>query len=448
MRLGYTAENSHLRGYAMPIKDKNNKNENRWYRLDNAAKIYPPTSSASQANVFRIAVKLKEKVNPQILQEALTVTLPRFPSFDVRMQKGLFWNYFEHNPGRAVVSQEIAPICRPILLEETNGYLFRLSYFENRISFEVFHAVADGAGAAEFLKAVVYKYLVHDGKSVDIDDSIINSKMCPTVTEVEDSFLKYYDPKTISSRAESKAYQISGTRLAASAVRVTHGIIPISEYKQLVKKSGATVTEYTVALIIYTVYETQLKGKGSELPVKVQVPVNLRSLFNSDTLRNFSSYVNVGLAFSDSVYTFEEILKSVSSQVKNDVQKDKLVEKFGANVSAERSPFMRLTPLVLKRIALKMAFRIYGERLVTSTMSNMGIIKLPPSMAEHIERFEFVLGAPARNMLNCALCSFQDSLTISFSRVMEETDIERFFFRYLADRGIDIVIETNYGVES
>lgn len=431
----------------MPKIEKNTKNENSWYRLDNAAKIYPPTSNANHANVFRIAVRLKELVNPQLLQEALTVTLPRFPSFDVRMQKGLFWHYFEHNPGKAVVSQELAPICRPIVLEETNGYLFRLSYYETRISLEVFHAVADGTGAIAFLKSILYKYLIHDGKNVIIDDGILSGKMSPAVTETEDSFQKHYDPKSSSSRAESKAYQISGTRLAPAAVRVTHGIIPISDYKQLAKKCGATVTEYTVALMIFAIYEKQLKGKGSKLPVKVSVPVNLRSIFKSETLRNFSSYVNVGLKFSSEVYTFEDILSAVSSQIKKEVQKDKLIEKIGANVSAERSPFMRFTPLVLKSIALKTAFRLYGERLVTSTMSNMGIINLPPSMAEHVERFEFVLGAPVKNMLNCAICTFNSNLIMTFTRVMEETDIERFFFRYLSGQGIPVVIESNYGVE-
>lgn len=432
----------------MPKSERNIKNENRWYKLDNAAKIYPAVTNASHAHVFRIAVRLKENVNPQVLQEALTVTLPRFPSFDVRMQKGFFWHYFEYNPGKPVVTQEIAPVCRPILLEETNGYLFRVSYYGTRISLEVFHAVADGTGAFAFLKSLLYKYLSLNGKNVETDDSILDGNMSPAAAEIEDSFQKHYDPKAISSRAESKAYQISGTRIAPEAVRVTHGIIPIAGYKILAKKSGATVTEYTVALIIYAVYETQLKGKGSKLPVKISVPVNLRSLFISETLRNFASYVNVGLTFSDSVYTFEDILSIVSSQIRNEVQKDKLVEKIGANVSAERSPFMRLTPLVLKRIALKTAFRLYGERLVTATMSNLGVISLPPSMAEHVDRFEFVLGAPVKNMLNCAVVSFGDSITISFTRVMEESDIERSFFRHLAALGIPVVIESNYGVES
>lgn len=432
----------------MPHSERTIKNENRWYRLDNAAKIYPAISSASHANVFRVAVRLKEAVNPKILQEALELTLRRFPSFDVRMQKGMFWYYLENNPSKPVVTPEKAPICRPIFLKETNGYLFRVSYYNTRMSLEVFHVVADGTGAIAFLKSLLYEYLLLEGKNVEADDGILDVKMYPSADEVEDSFQKYYDPNIKSSRAEKKAYTISGTRISPEAVRVTHGIIPIDEYKHLAKHSGVTVTQYTAALMIYSIYETQLKGKGSRLPVKVSVPINLRSFFPSQTLRNFTSYVNVGLVISAREYTFEEILSTISDQIKNDVQKEKLIEKIGANVSAERSPFMRLAPLFLKSIALKTAYFLYGERLVTSTLSNLGMINLPESMAKYVERFEFVLGAPVKNMMNCAMCTTGEKLTISFSRVMEETEIERFLFRFLSRQGLHITIESNYGALS
>lgn len=432
----------------MPQSERAIKNENRWYRLDNAAKIYPAISSASHANVFRVAVRLKEAVNPKTLQEALELTLPRFPTFDVRMQKGLFWYYLEYNPLKPVVTLEKAPICRPIYLKETNGYLFRVSYYNKRISLEVFHVVTDGTGAFAFLKSLLYEYLLLEGKEAEADDGILDVKMYPSIGEVEDSFQKYYDPHIKSSRAEQIAYTISGTRISPEAVRVTHGIVPIAEYKQLAKHSGVTVTQYTAALLIYSVYETQLKGKGNRLPVKVSIPVNLRNLFPSQTLRNFTSYVNVGIVFSSRKYTFDEILKTISDQIKNDVQKEKLIEKIGANVCAERSPFMRLAPLFLKSIALKTAYFLYGERLVTSTLSNLGMINLPESMAEHIERFEFVLGAPVKNMLNCAMCTTGEKLTISYSRVMEETEIERFFFGFLSSQGLHITIESNYGALS
>ena len=421
------------------------KNENRWYRLDNAAKIYPAVTNAKRASVYRMSVELREKVNPEILQTALTQTLPRFPTFGVRMQRGLFWYYFEQNLKQASVIWERAPICRPIDLNETNGYLFRVNYYNARISLEVFHVLSDGTGAAAFLKALVFNYLALLGKPVIADDNILDGQTCPAIGEIEDSFQKYYDQKAISSRAESKAYQLKGTRIAPQNVRLTQGILRSDAFKQLAAGSGSTVTEYTAALIIDAIYETQLKGRGSRLPVKISIPVNLRKHLESSTLRNFSSYVNIGMTFDSGAYTFEQILESVRDQLRNDIKKDKLIEKIGANVSAERSPFIRFAPLFLKNIALRTAYSLYGEKLVTTTLSNLGVVSVPDSMKNGIRRFDFILGAPVLNAFCCAICTFEDSMTVSFTRVMEETDVERFFFRFLAKKGLDIVIESNYG---
>ncbi|MEL4105861.1 hypothetical protein AAFA46_03315 [Oscillospiraceae bacterium WX1] len=429
----------------MPNDDKALKNENRWYKLDNAAKIYPAVTNANRASVYRMSVELMKNVNPKVLQTALTLTLRRFPTFDVRMQRGLFWYYFEHNPGSATVSEELAPICRPVNLRETNGYLFRVTYYHARISLEVFHALSDGTGAITFLKTLVYHYLTLTGRRIVPDESIVAGERCLSHSEIEDSFQKYYDQKAIGSRAEEVAYQVKGTRIPPQNLRVTQGIIPLNAFKQLAKDAGATITEYTAALIIDAVFETQLKGRGHKHPVKVSIPINLRKHFPSTTMRNFTSYVNVGMTFGAGPYAFEEILASVKAQMQDGIKKDKLIERFGANVSAERSPFMRLTPLFLKNIALKTAYTLYGERLVTSVLSNIGVVTIPESMKADIRRFNFILGAPVMNAFSCAVCSFDGSMIVSFSRVMEEADIERFFFRFLAARGLQIVIESNNG---
>jgi hypothetical protein len=314
------------------------RNENRWYRLDNAAKIYPAVRKSSRESVFRVSAQMTEAVDPDILQRAVTATLPRFPSFNVRIRKGLFWYYFEHNPDELVVTPEKAPVCRPIRVEENNGYLLRVCYYRHRISLEVFHAVADGTGACAFLKALLYRYLSLQGKPIADDEEPADANRVPSVAEVEDSFLKFYDENAKKDRTEQRAYQIRGTGIPREYVRLTQGIVPADALKSLSKAVGATVTEYLVALLIWSVYDTQLSGRGDELPVKVSVPVNLRRFFPSKTLRNFSSYINVGMRFSEGEYTFEEVLAAVRINLAGDMKKEKFVEKISANVAAELNP--------------------------------------------------------------------------------------------------------------
>ena len=68
-----------------------NKNaEETWYRLDNAARLYPAIRD-TRDSTFRISVELKEEVRPELLKKAVSLTLPRFPVFNVRLKKGYFW---------------------------------------------------------------------------------------------------------------------------------------------------------------------------------------------------------------------------------------------------------------------------------------------------------------------------------------------------------------------
>lgn len=431
----------------MAVKADHLRNENRWYKLDNAAKIYPAISGSNRASVFRLAVQLKKEVNPSILQTALVMTLPRFPTFAVRMKRGLFWYYFEPNPNHPVVIQEQAPPCSAIETEDTSGFLFRVTYFGRRISLEIFHALADGTGALTFLKSLVFQYLSLSGCDLSADEHVLSCDSHPTLGETEDSFNKYYDPEIRGNWAEEKAYQIAGTRLEPEWVRILHAAFPAGDFIGLVKESGASVTEYITALLIYSVYGTQLKGRKRSKPVKVSVPVNLRNFFPSQTLRNFSSYVNVGLTVPAEGATFEQVLESVSAQMKAGIRPDKLIGKVSANVNAEKNLLMRLAPLFLKNLMLKTAYTFYGESLVTCSLSNLGKVHMPESAEPHIDRFEFVLGAPVLNAFNCGVCSFKDQLFLTFTSIIEETEIERFFLRFLTEKGLKVTIETNEGVQ-
>ena len=49
---------------------KLNKHD-KWYKLDNAAKIFPPTTTTYDPKIFRFSCLLKEKVNKEIIKKAV-----------------------------------------------------------------------------------------------------------------------------------------------------------------------------------------------------------------------------------------------------------------------------------------------------------------------------------------------------------------------------------------
>ena len=133
--------------------------QSRWYELDNAAKIVPPTTKGSDTRVFRISCELKEEVDGEILQRALDKTVPDFPYFACVLRRGLFWYYLDSSSIRAVVQPENKPACAPIYQDGRRKLLYRVNYHRRRINLEMFHVLTDGTGAIAFLKTIVCRYL-------------------------------------------------------------------------------------------------------------------------------------------------------------------------------------------------------------------------------------------------------------------------------------------------
>lgn len=76
-------------------------------------------------------------------------------------------------------------------------------------------------------------------------------------------------------------------------------------------------------------------------------------------------------------YTFEEVLKTVYHQMGVELTSKKLAAKVQANVEAEQHLALRLMPLFLKNIAMKLVYDAVGERNSCLTLSNLGAVTLP-----------------------------------------------------------------------
>ena len=102
-----------------------------WSRLDNAAKIFPPTSSRSDPKVFRFSCELYEQVEPEALQAALDLTLESFPHLRSVLRRGLFWYYLDSSSLQAQVEEEHLPPCAPLYDPARRGLLGEFIWFRN-----------------------------------------------------------------------------------------------------------------------------------------------------------------------------------------------------------------------------------------------------------------------------------------------------------------------------
>lgn len=132
----------------------------KWRKLDNAALAFPLVTGKDDTRVFRFYCELREAVDEEILQKALEETMEKYPLFQAVLRKGLFWFYLEHRDIRPVVKKEKKPPCSRLYIPDKKSLLFEVSYHENRINFEVYHALTDGTGPCIFWRSSWQNYLI------------------------------------------------------------------------------------------------------------------------------------------------------------------------------------------------------------------------------------------------------------------------------------------------
>jgi NRPS condensation-like uncharacterized protein len=415
-------------------------NEYDWYKLDNAAKIFPAISGNHTSSVYRVDVRLKNIINPVFLEKAVNIVLPLFPAFMVRMRKGLFWYYFEHNFEKALVEEEKFYPCSRINAEKDAGYLFRFSYYNKKISLDVYHALSDGNGAMSFLNEVILCYLELCGEKVDNSSFEYENRF--NFPAMEDSFSKFHSADTTEKPKNIKAFHMKGTPRARGNIKVIHGIIETAELIKLVKSENVSVTAYLAAVLAFSIYKT-VSGRVSLNPLRIGIPINLRHFFESETQRNFFTVVMIDIDLYKKTYSFDDLLHIVREQMEQRFKPEYFMPRINYYMQSERNIFARVTPLFIKNLALQFIYRQSGDDTYTCTLSNLGKLSVSPSIEDYIDRFDFMLGTSRKNHMNCALCSFKNQLVISFTKSDFETDVEKDFFRFLSQKGLKVILEQN-----
>lgn len=416
----------------------------RWFKLDNAAKLYPAVSNAQWSSAFRVSAELNETIDPERLQRAVNHVLKRFPSLKVRMRRGLFWYYLEENEAPLLVMPDVGHPCMPFFFQKDNGYLLRVFYFRKRISVEFFHSLTDGSGGLIFLKTLTVEYLRLGGRKVEFDHGALNLKDAPKPEETQDAFLKMPLPKVRVSRKESRAYHFPATPEIPHTLRVIAASVPCDKLVPKAKALGVTVTEYLVGVMLWVAYQEQEKENPlKKLPLRVSVPVNMRAFYPVETLRNFSSFVNPGIDPRLGAYSFEEILRETRGFMRYMVNPKLLAATIATNVADEKNLLVRLVPLTIKNLVISGIFRRAGDKLVTSTFSNLGRTEKPTGAEKLIRRFEFQLGVPATPLCNCSAITNGNELRLVFSSNIRETTLPREMLRFLVAQGVPATVESN-----
>ena len=418
----------------------------RWMRLDNAAKIYPAAKRRNWNNFFRISATLTEPIDTGVLASALDVTARRFPPIAVRLRRGAFWYYLEEIPKTPSIQPEKSCPLAHAPFHEVRQCAFRVLVYKNRVAVEFFHALTDGTGALVFVKTLLAEYLSEKyGLSVPAEKGVLGRLEEPSPEELEDSFARYAGDVT-ASRAESTAYHLSGTPERDGYKNLVTMMIPAEKLRACAKEHGVSVTELLCAAMMQAIGELQAEKVPNvrhRKPVKVLIPVNLRNLFPSRSLRNFASYITPEIDPRMGDCSFSELCSLVHHKMGLENNRRTMRAKFAANVASERSPILRVMPLFIKNIAMKAVFDAVGECKSCLCLSNLGRVELPEVMVPYVQRMDFIIGVQARAPHDCGVVTWGDTVYINCIRSIQEPELEYRFYRVLHRLGLPVKVESN-----
>ena len=420
----------------------------RFMQLDNSAKIYPAAATRAWTNVFRLSVTLNEPVDSSVLESALDVTVRRFPSIAVRLRRGLFWYFLEeirHAPG---LSEEKAfPLSR-MSFKEIRKCAFRVIVYNRRIAIEFFHAITDGCGGMVFLKSLLSEYVLEKyGVTSPNTDGILDRLSPVRQEELEDSFFRFVGNLPISRR-ESDSYRIFGKLTSDGFRHLTTFILDAEDIHKRAKELSVTVTAYMAAALIKAGIRLQnldCPYARRQKPVKLMIPVDLRRLYGSETLRNFSLYSTPGVDTRLGEYSFAEIARLVYHQMCIEINKNYMSGKIKTNIKDELNPLLKIVPLFIKNAVMRLVFLMYGEKKSMLSFSNIGKVELPCELAPYVSHFDFVLSVQSNAPYNIGALSYGGQMRLSVTRNIEEARLERALYEVLREEGVHVLLQTNKG---
>ena len=415
-----------------------------WFKIDNAGKLFPVVTNQRRASYFRLVANLHDVIDPILLQKAAETTLHRFPNFNTRLKKGLFWYYLETQQRKFKVKPEpnlFGSISDP---NDPHIHLIEIYYHRQRIAIEIFHSVTDGRGGMEFLKTLVLAYLRLKKLPVSSEGLIFDADDVATDNELEDSFQAKIKPGYSEWLPTKKAFHLHGDYFPHHGHYLTHLTLSVTELKKIAKRHDLSITGFLASLLIYQlVIKQNLENPKKRRPIILSIPVDMRKYLPSTTMKNFVMTINIGRVYSVQT-TLEDVINDVRKQLKDGQSIDKLAPQIRANMIAERMLLVRFVPLFIKRIIIYSVFNRVGEPALTFAMSNLGQVTMPESTKPYLDSFEFMICSTKVMPINLGVVSFEDKLILSFSRIITDRSFIEHFVRTLqSDYGLQLLVYGN-----
>lgn len=404
------------------------------FPVDNASILFLSLIRPYHTNSFRFSMTLKEAVDPAALQQAVNRIHKRFPS----VIAGLRQDFFHYRQVAAAVPptvQEDPGLLKAMTPEELRNCCFRVYYRDNTVSIEAFHALTDGYGAITTFITLIAEYLhIRHGVKVPNGINRLDPHEEPQSHETADSFLELADtkPRHLPSRF---SYLPMIPKDADWQVKSSSLTIDASFLLEAAHRHDVTLNTLLTSILAASIMELQQKERSGKRmkPVRIMVPIDLRRMIGSRTLRNFSLYTLPTMEGHQHALSLKELCKSFERQLKEQLSRENQSAMVSYNVRTQNGWYFRWMPWKIKSLLMRIGYRFFGESNSSLTLTNLGLVKLPTEMLPHVENFQCWLTPRVSSPYGCTVLSFGNKLTLNMSRFCQNDELGEIFFRKIKE---------------
>ena len=403
------------------------------FAIDNSSILYLALIRKDHTNIFRFTLAMSEDIQPYLLQLAVNKVHTRLPSIFAGFRPGFFHYTQVHADQPPQVKPD--PGCLITMTrEEIAECAYRVYYRENLIIVEGFHALSDGYGIAASFSTLAAEYLkLRYGLQIPAGYPIMDVTEEPSESELDDSYLKYADAKPLHMPSRY-SYQLPGREASHNTIHEAPMLFPVGDVLKAARSHGVSMTALLSAVMASSVMEVQKKHPGRKMrPVRIMVPIDLRRIFPSSTLRNFILYALPTMEPGEEALALTELAHKFAKQIKAHLEKDNLAGIISYNVKTQNSPLFKAIPAQMKCAIMRLAYRFFGESNSSITFTNLGNIALPAEMVPYVQSVALTMTPRARSPYNCGMLTYNGQFFLNICRFPEKSDLEEIFVKKMKD---------------
>lgn len=404
--------------------------------LSNSDTIFPSTISKKQHHLYRCSMTLNESIDPEIMQRALDKTAPRFPFIAARLTTGLFWYSLTPAPNIRL-EREQGRVMRHMTKREMKTACLRVMYEGAELIAEFFHALGDGCAAMVFLRTLAAEYILQRyGAVIPPEKGVLSREDAPDPVEWHDSYQDYAGGKANPRNAKA-AYTLKGEPLPDGRLHKRILTLRAEAALRRAKENHVTLNEYLVAIMLMTLQRMRRESRDKQRRrlLSIAVPVNLRKLFPSETLRNFSLCASADIDPEKGEWLLPEVCARVHNQLALAITQKEMAAGITTNVRITNTWLFRAIPLPIKDGLMRFAYVIFGIKACCLSLSNLGRFELPEAMKPYVSDVSCFMDANPRSTNSCAAITYNDRLHLCFCRSIKDTRLETMFEEALLEDG-------------